>query len=108
MAHIDPIHICHLIGHKRTGYNPDGPSRHYRRRNRWYMRCDRCGTTDGEEVYREGLLERFTWWRLRIAFYSATRNMRRWLWDDCIDCGLPSRRFGRFIGKHDDDRHMPF
>ena len=106
--HIHPIRICHLIGHKRTGYNPDGPSGHYRRRNRWYMRCDRCGTTDGGEVYREGLLERFTWWRMRVTFYRMTDELRHRLWSDCTDCGKPLWRLGRAMGNHDDENHIPF
>ena len=105
---IEPYRICHLIGHKRTGYNPDKPHGGYRRRNRWYMRCDRCGTTDGGEVYREGLFERFTYWRIRIAVFGWTINFRHWLWSDCMYCRKPAWRFGRAVGVHDDENHIPF
>ncbi len=110
MPLIPPHRICHLIGHKRTGYDPDGHPDNYRPRyrRRWYMRCDRCGTTDASEVYREGLLERFTWWRLRWAWHGLTYKVRFWLWADCSDCGKPIMRFGRRIGTHDGDEHIPF
>lgn len=107
---IQPIRVCHLVGHKRTGYDPDGHPDNYRERGRrrWYSRCDRCGTTDCEEVYREGALERFTWWRMRLAWHRATSGFRFWLRTDCTDCSKPMRQFGRPVGNHTKCDDIPF
>ena len=94
-----PHHICRLIGHRREsyvgGYYTD---RRGRQREKRYSRCTRSGTSDGAEVYREGLMERFSWRRIRAWRWRA----RNWWRTDCIDCGQPATRFGRPFGDHDD------
>ena len=107
MQIIAPHRICHVLGHKRTGYKPFPHDHDRRRRNRWYMRCDRCGL-DSVEVYEEGLLERFGWWRIRATFYGWKRELRQRMWSDCTDWGKPAWRFGRPVGVHDDENHIPF
>lgn len=101
--------ICHLIGHRRERFMAG----HYwdlrgRQRERWHSRCTRCGTTDGGEVYREGLLERFTWWRVRSAAYRARERLKVWWRSDCDDCGKPDQRCGRPVGNHRDCDPIPF
>ena len=76
MLDIRPHRICHLIGHKRepyvAGYYTD---RRGREREKWYSRCKRCGTSDGGEVYAEGLLERFAWWRIKSGWLRRREAM---------------------------------
>jgi hypothetical protein len=100
---ITPYRICHLIGHRRerymAGYYWD---RRGRQREKWYSRCTRCGTSDGGEVYREGLLERLTWWRIRSAAYRTCERLKAWVHTDCFDCKQPEVRFGRHVGDHTD------
>ena len=101
MFDIEPHRICHLIGHDRepymAGYYTD---RRGRQREKWYRRCKRCGTSDGGEVYAEGLLERFTWWRIKSVWWRRRDASRKWWSSTCNDCGKPERRFGRRVGDH--------
>ena len=94
---ISPRRICRLIGHKPKYH--EGPR--YLRNGRWrtpsYTRCERCGTSDGYEVHRAGLLERFAWRRIRAWPWRAREAMRTVI---CIDCGKPERRLGRKVGDH--------
>ena len=93
--------ICRLIGHDREAYVAGWyTDRRGRRRERWYTRCKRCGASDGGEVFRDGLLERFAWWRLVRPFRQARGAVGSWIRLDCHDCGKPEVRFGRDVGDH--------
>lgn len=99
---IPPHHICRLIGHRRESYvGGTYTDRRGRQREKWYRRCTRCGTSDGGEVYAEGLLERFAWLRIRQAWRSLVARARLWWREDCWDCKRPVRRFGRAVGRHE-------
>lgn len=92
-----PIRICHLIGHRRESYiGRHVLTRRGHLRPIHYSRCIRCGTSDGGEVYREGLLERLHWRRIRGAWWRL-RTSRRVI---CHDCGKPERRWWRSVGDH--------
>lgn len=89
---IPPHRICRILGHRREGYNAGVyTDRRGRRRERWHLRCTRCGTSDGGEIYRQGLLE----WVMR-----KLRRFREWHCTICHACGLPERRFGKSVGDH--------
>ena len=91
-------HICRLIGHRCESYIGGWyTDRRGRQREKWYRRCTRCGTSDGGEVYREGLLERFTWWRIRAWPWRVREALRTRI---CVYCGKPERRLGRKVGDH--------
>lgn len=88
------------------GYYTD---RRGRQREKWYSRCKRCGTSDGGEVFREGLLERITWRRFCSAVADRFLGTQLWWRTDCWDCKRPIRRFGRKIGDHENCRDdIPF
>jgi hypothetical protein len=106
---IPPHTLCRWFGHRREGYNADIYwDRHGRQRHRWHQRCTRCGTSDGAEVFREGILERFTVRRILSAIYDYRFRLRLWWREDCDDCHKPVMRFGRKVGDHDNCDVMPF
>jgi hypothetical protein len=103
MQLIAPHRICRLIGHSREGYDAGHyTDRRGRLRQRRHMRCTRCGTSDGGEVFNEGLFERWTIWHLRVALHRGWQAIKLWWHTDCGDCNLPERRRGRAVGDHHD------
>lgn len=106
---IAPWRICHLIGHRRQMYDAGRyTDRRGRWRTRWHSRCIRCGTSDGGEVFREGILEHLTVWNLMRACRRRREALRNWIWQECDDCHKPSVRFGRSIGYHSKCDLIPF
>lgn len=103
------LHICRLLGHSREPYiGHQRLGRDGRLHPIWYARCKRCGTSDGGEVYREGLFERWRWYRFRWWLIERPKKIRRWIRTDCEDCGKPEVRFGRRVGEHDNCVVIPF
>ena len=99
---IPPHHLCRLIGHRRESYiGGTYTDRRGRQREKWYRRCKRCGTSDGYEVYRPGLLEAFTPYELRCRWWRIRDAIRGWWRSTCHDCGKTERRFGKSVGDHD-------
>lgn len=100
--------VCRLIGHRRQHY--DGP-RYYHRgcwRTPSYFRCTRCGTSDGYEVFRRGILESLTWHEIKRLSYVWRLRWRDWHEQICEDCGRPCVRFGRQVGDHRKCDVIPF
>ena len=106
---LPPEVICRWVGHRREsyvgGYYFD---RRGRQREKWYQRCKRCGTSDGSEVYREGILERFTIWRLRRIRYQLLGHFKMWWRQECEECHKSKVRFGHKLGGHDNCHEIPF
>ena len=99
---LNPHTICSWLGHRRKGYSAGHyTDRRGRERERWHARCKRCGTSDGGEVYSDGCLEPFGYWRLRAAIWTARVRIRFWWRTNCHDCGKPEVRFGCHVGNHD-------
>jgi hypothetical protein len=97
--------LCRLVGHKR-GQRKGGQYYHHGRwRDRWYTYCQRCGSSDLGEIYRSGIFEALTPWRIRRALQSASDAFRS---RRCTDCGKPSIRFGRAVGDHTNCDEIPF
>ena len=109
MLGIAPHHICRWFGHRRELYNAGQfTDRRGRWRTRWHSRCTRCGTSDGGEVFNPGIMERWHGWRLHVLWWRL-RDLVRWGWlQRCEDCGKPTVRFWRQVGKHEDCDVIPF
>lgn len=102
-------HICHLLGHTRESYiGRHRLGRDGRLRPIYYSRCKRCGTSDGGEVFREGLFERFNWPRIKWWVIDCPGKIRAWIGTKCEDCGKPDTRFGRPAGDHEGCDVIPF
>jgi hypothetical protein len=98
---LNPHTICRWIGHRREGYSAGYyTDRRGRQRERWHSRCARCGTSDGAEVFRDGILERFGYRTLRRTAFRWLVALCFWWRTDCHDCGQPKVRRGRRVGDH--------
>lgn len=106
---IPPHVVCRWLGHDRETYAAGFYlDRHGRHRTKFYSRCKRCGTSDGGEVFNEGIFERFRWRRIRKAAWRFRRSFGLWAYDKCGECGKTQTICGRHVGDHSNCNEIPF